>query len=167
VKRVVVIGGGVSGLVVFRHYWWEELKLEKDFGFIHSFAEPIPTWWSDPRAPTLVGWAAGPKADRILNLPVAQLKQTGLEVLSRIVSHPIANIEKHLLAFDFHDWRTDPDIGGAYSYIPVNGLDLPKTLAAPVENMLFFAGEATAMDAQMGTVTGAIESGFRVVEELV
>jgi monoamine oxidase len=169
-KREAIDGlkfGNVAKLVfIFRESWWEELNLEKDFGFIHSFAEPIPTWWSDPRGPTLVGWAAGPKGERMLDLPPAQLKQTALDVMARIFSRPIASIEKELLAFEFHDWRSDPDIGGAYSYIPVNGLDLPKDLAASIENTLFFAGEATAMDAQMGTVSGAIESAFRVVEEM-
>jgi monoamine oxidase len=160
--------GNVAKLIfIFRQRWWEELKLEKDFGFIHSFAEPIPTWWSDPRAPTLVGWAAGPKGERMLDLSAAQFKQTGLQVLARILSRDPNKIESDLAGFEFHDWRSDPDIGGAYSYIPVNGLDLPKLLASPIENTLFFAGEATAMDAQMGTVSGALESAFRVVEELV
>jgi monoamine oxidase len=158
--------GNVAKLVfVFQTRWWEEAKLEKDFGFIHSFAEPIPTWWSDPRRTVLVGWAAGPKGERMLDQSAVSLKQTGLEVMARIFSREPRSLESELIAFEFHDWRSDPDIGGAYSYIPVNGLDLPKALAAPVEDTLFFAGEATAMDAQMGTVSGAVESGFRVVEE--
>jgi hypothetical protein len=169
-KREAIDGlqfGNVAKLVLlFRRRWWEEIKLEADFGFVHSFAEPIPTWWSDSRSPTLVGWAAGPKGDQMLDLAPGDLLRTGLEVLSRIFSRDPRQIEAELAAFEFYDWRADADIGGAYSYIPVNGLDLPKALAAPVENTLFFVGEATAMDAQMGTVSGAIESGFRVVKEM-
>jgi monoamine oxidase len=170
-KRDAIEGlqfGNVAKLVLlFRRHWWEDLKLKADFGFIHSFAEPIPTWWSDSRAPVLIGWAAGPKGDRMLDHAPGELLRAGFEVLSRIFSRDPHEIEADLAAFEFHDWRADPDIGGAYSYIPVNGLDLPKALAAPVENTLFFAGEATAMDAQMGTVSGAIESGFRVVKEML
>jgi monoamine oxidase len=159
--------GNVAKLTfIFRRAWWEELKLERDFGFVHSFAEAIPTWWSDPRGPVLVGWAAGPKGERMLDLSEAELKQKALETMARVFARERQKIESDLLGVHFNNWRGDADIGGAYSYIPVNGLDLPKALAAPVEGTLFFAGEATASDAQMGTVSGAIESGFRVVEEI-
>jgi monoamine oxidase len=70
-----------------------------------------------------------------------------------------------LLEFHWHDWRRDKFIGGAYSYIPVNGLEFVKQLAAAVENTLFFAGEATAGDAQPGTVHGALSSGLRAARE--
>jgi monoamine oxidase len=49
----------------------------------------------------------------------------------------------------------------------VNGLDLPKTLGQPVKDTLFFAGEATARDGQMGTVFGALESGLRAAKEIL
>jgi monoamine oxidase len=65
------------------------------------------------------------------------------------------------------NWSKDPDIRGAYSYIPVNGLDLPGTLAAPVGDTLFFAGEALVADAQTGTVFGALESGLRAAREVL
>jgi monoamine oxidase len=140
--------------------------LETDFGFVHAFEEAIPTWWSDSRGPVLVGWAAGPKGEAMLDLSARELRAKGIETMAQIFSRRVEEIEKELAGFEFYDWRADVDIGGAYSYLPVNGLDLPKELAAPVEGTLFFAGEATAMDAQMGTVSGAIESGFRVVKEI-
>ncbi len=65
-----------------------------------------------------------------------------------------------------HNWARDPLFRGAYSYIAVNGLDLPMTLAAPIADTLFFAGEATTRDAQMGTVFGAYESGLRAAREI-
>jgi monoamine oxidase len=153
--------GNVAKLVfVFRESWWGD-----DFGFVHGLEEAIPTWWSDPRGPVLVGWAAGPKAETILARTSEELKQIGIKTIAKLFSRDEQKVAGALAGFGFHDWRGDADIGGAYSYIPVNGLDLPKILAAPVDDILFFAGEATAMDAQMGTVSGAIESGLRVVKE--
>jgi monoamine oxidase len=156
---------------IFRRAWWSEAgesgrRVEKDFGFVQALDEAIPTWWSDSRSPTLVGWAAGPKGEAMLEKPPSDLKRDGLRILEKIFSRSVAMIERELAGFEFYDWRADSDFGGAYSYLPVNGLDLPKELAAPIEDTLFFAGEATAMDAQMGTVSGAIESGFRVVDEI-
>jgi monoamine oxidase len=36
----------------------------------------------------------------------------------------------------------------------------------PIEDTLFFAGEATSTDGQGGTVNGALESGERVAAEV-
>jgi monoamine oxidase len=71
-----------------------------------------------------------------------------------------------LIEFHHHNWKSDPFANGAYSYLPVNGLDLPKALGTPIADILFFAGEATALDYQLGTVHGALESGLRAAHEI-
>ncbi|HEY4575903.1 MAG TPA: FAD-dependent oxidoreductase [Thermoanaerobaculia bacterium] len=48
--------------------------------------------------------------------------------------------------------------------MPVGAIDAPGALAAPVEDTLYFAGEATNL-ADMGTVHGALESGARAARE--
>ena len=149
--------------LVFREMWWPK----HDFGFIHSFADVLPTWWSDPRGPILTGWAGGPKADALVERSADELKKLSLEILSKVFGEKRAALNDRLLSVHTHDWAGDPHIRGAYSYIPVRGLDLPKVLAEPVENTLFFAGEATATDAQMGTVFGAVESSRRVVSQMI
>ncbi|MGA2759731.1 MAG: FAD-dependent oxidoreductase, partial [Candidatus Cybelea sp.] len=60
-----------------------------------------------------------------------------------------------------HDWSGDPFARGAYSYVAVGGGNARAVLAAPVDDVLFFAGEATSSDGQGGTVNGAIETGER------
>jgi monoamine oxidase len=58
-------------------------------------------------------------------------------------------------------WGTDPFTLGAYSAVAVGGS--PKdfdTLAEPVGDRLFFAGEATSRN-YAGTVHGAYLSGLR------
>ena len=140
-----------------------------DFGFIHVPDARIPTWWSDPRGPILTGWTGGRHADALLGLSTYKLCQTGLEILSKILFNgvPASDLRRRLLAVHYHNWAADPDTRGAYSYIPVNGLDLPKLLAAPVARTLFFAGEATVKDAQTGTVFGALETGLRAAREIL
>jgi monoamine oxidase len=138
-----------------------------NFGLIHAFAEPIPTWWSDARGPILTGWAGGPKADALLKLSRKKLETMGLEILGKIIfdGATVASLRKRLAAIHYFNWADDPEIHGAYSYIPVNGLDMPKALAAPVAETLFFAGEATVADAQTGTVFGALETGLCAAKE--
>ena len=156
--RDLRFGNVIKMVFVFERVWWPEAN----FGFIHDFNAAIPTWWSDARGPVIVGWVAGPKAEAIRDSSRKELRETGLGILKRIFGKVEEPVD-----FQFHDWSHDENIRGAYSYIPVNGLDLPKLLAAPIEDTLFFAGEATAMDAQMGTVSGALETGLRAAREVL
>lgn len=139
--------------LVFREAWWPE----KNFGFIHAPAEAIPTWWSDSRGPILTGWAGGPRADALAGHSPAQLEALALKTLEKIFG--ATSLRAQLAASHTYDWAHDPHILGAYSYIPVNGLDLPIVLGAPVEGTLFFAGEATITDGQMGRFLGRWRAG--------
>jgi len=65
------------------------------------------------------------------------------------------------------NWRRDPFSLGAYSYIPVNGLSAPQELAEPIDNTLFFAGEATNTEGHHGTVHGALATGSRAAKEML
>ena len=70
--------GNVLRIVLrFRERFWEGLKFWDEDGnplkfadaaFIHYPDAPIPTWWTQLplRAPVLVGWAGGPRADSLL-----------------------------------------------------------------------------------------------------
>lgn len=147
--------------LVFREQWWPG----NNFGFIHAPDELLPTWWSDSRGPVLTGWAGGPKAETLATRSPAQLEALALKILEKILG--AGSLRKQLVAAHSYDWASDPQIRGAYSYIPVNGLDLPKVLGASVEGTLFFAGEATVTDAQTGTVFGALETGLRAAQEIL
>lgn len=42
-----------------------------------------------------------------------------------------------------------------------------KNLSLPLADKLYFAGEATDIEGESGTVSGALNSAVRVVEEIV
>jgi monoamine oxidase len=127
----------------------------------------FPTWWTDSRAATLTAWAGGPKADILRKYSAAEMEQLGLKTLALIFPKHGGKIRDQYVSAHTFNWANDPCTLGAYSYLPVNGLDLPKLLGAPVADTLFFAGEATVTDAQTGTVFGAFESGLRAGRELL
>jgi monoamine oxidase len=60
-----------------------------------------------------------------------------------------------------------PTAGGAYSYPLVDSKEAARSLAAPVQDTLFFAGEATDFNGHHGTVHGAIASGQRAAADLL
>jgi monoamine oxidase len=70
--------------------------------------------------------------------------------------------------FAVHRWTHDPWTRGAYSFLPPGArLAERRALAAPVGHRLFFAGEATDVEGQSGTVAGAIDTGTRAAEEFL
>ena len=75
------------------------------------------------------------------------------------------NVERGLEAAYYHDWQQDTFARGAYSYVIVGGDNARRELAAPIDNTLFFAGEATDTQGETATVTGALQSGTRAARE--
>jgi len=66
------------------------------------------------------------------------------------------------------DWSEDPFSRGAYAYELAGApSDLLERLAAPEEETLFFAGEATSLTGRGGTVDGALETGLRAAKQLL
>ena len=64
-------------------------------------------------------------------------------------------------------WSTDPWARGSYSFLPVGATPaLRAALAQPINDQLFFAGEATSSDAP-ATVHGALASGQRAAQEVL
>jgi len=157
--------GQVAKVVMrFRDPFWEE-----DLTFIHSPVESLPTWWTQfpVRAPLLVGWAGGTRAERLSLDSDDALLDHAFESLSHIFRTSKAFLEQSLVEFYTHNWHRDPFSAGAYSYIPVGGLDAQAQLARPLDDTLFFAGEATNTEGHHGTVHGAIATGLRAAREVM
>lgn len=70
--------------------------------------------------------------------------------------------------FVIKDWTRDTYIQGGMSYnLPGGSNDDRATLAEPIDNLLFFAGEATDTEGEFGTVSGALQSAKRAAEEVI
>ena len=61
------------------------------------------------------------------------------------------------------NWTTHPFIQGAYSYSTVDMGDARKVAAQPIDQKVYFAGEAMNVNGHHQTVHGAIETGYREV----
>src|SRR5207302_4605635 len=86
--------------------------------------------------------------------------------LALIFNISLETIRDQLEASYLHDWCHDPFSRGAYSYVPVNGLAAQPILSQPIDNRLFFAGEATSIG-HIGPVHGAIQSGQRAAQAIL
>lgn len=155
-------------LLRFAAPFWEDLHggRYRDAAFFHAPHAPVPTFWTaaPARAPLLVAWAGGPRAQRLSAAAShADLVRTAIASLRTLFGTRV-DVAGQLEGYYYHDWQHDPFARGAYSYALVGADEAREVLARPIEATVFFAGEATDSD-EAGTVTGALQSGLRAARE--
>lgn len=182
--RRLVMGPVVRATLVFDTPFWRDLdwpparRAERDdlqqLSFLFSRDEVPSTWWTpmpDP-APTITGWAGGPKAALIDGRTRGAgggdaLQRLHLDALARMFGVAEVHLRSLLRSFHSHDWQADVCARGAYSYAPAGAIDASENMTMPVEATLFFAGEHTDVSGHWGTVHGALRSGIRAARQLL
>jgi monoamine oxidase len=140
-----------------------------NLSFLFSRDPAFPTWWTQmpEHLPIITGWAPAHSAEPLAGLSGARIVDKALDSLGSLLGSKKSLLRSRLNTAYFHDWDSDPFSGGAYSYVKVGGEGCQKTLSAPIDNTLFFAGEATDTTGHNGTVHGAIASGLRAAKEIL
>jgi monoamine oxidase len=163
-------GPALKAILRFRRAFWEEVDggRYRQAGFFQVPEAAFPTFWTalPLRAPVLVAWAGGPRARRLSGAPPTQMVRHSLASLQSLLGAGF-DVAGELEAAYVHDWQSDPYAAGAYSYVRVGGAGARKSLAAPLADTLFFAGEATDYEGESGTVAGALQSGLRAAREVL
>ena len=146
----------------FDEAFWE--KRCPGVAFFHAPHAPFPTVWAPlpMRAPLLTAWAGGPKAARVTGSTTRTLIEGALVSIRTMFGKTRWKLSQAYV----HDWAMDPHSLGAYSYLRVGGEAAREALATPLDQTIFFAGEATDED-EAGTVAGALRSGRRAAREVL
>jgi monoamine oxidase len=77
-----------------------------------------------------------------------------------------SDFRKRLSLLDMHLWRADPFARGSYSFARPGKVECRGTLAAPVDDRLFFAGEACSQ-LDFSTAHGAYLTGFTAADQVL
>lgn len=166
--EAVEMGEAVRVNLRFRERFWERDGRE-NLSFLFSQDEVMPTWWTSMpvRNPVITGWSAGPKSAQLFGKTENEIGAEAVRALARVlgVEHNFAL--DRLEAIHYHDWHLDPWSRGAYSFVCAGGMDVQRWFAQPVDETLYFAGEATEWTGHAGTIHGAIASGLRVGRAIV
>jgi monoamine oxidase len=174
--RDIAMGKVIRVTLRFRERFWDELPKDRKKGsksmaglsFLLSHDEWFPTWWTVSRdLPFLIGWAPFRCAERLSSQSESFVTDHAIQALHRLTGMPAQELEALLEQVYCHDWQADPFSRGAYSYGIVGGDGAELALARPVENTLFFAGEATDTTGNTGTVHAAVASGNRAAREIM
>lgn len=159
------LGAGHVDKLIFKFdmaFWDEEME---------SLDTTLDTqiWWRpgvgrDGELPILTALIGGKHAVRFEGMTDEQVIAAGLRDLEEMFG--VDNLAEHLVEGKFVAWGRNPYSQMGYSYIPVDGEGLNQVLGASVDDVLFFAGEATHPQ-KFATVHGAIESGLRAAEDVI
>ncbi|HUO15317.1 MAG TPA: NAD(P)/FAD-dependent oxidoreductase [Verrucomicrobiae bacterium] len=171
----LAMGKVIRVVLRFRRRFWETIvgssksgKTLEDMSFLFSDDELFPTWWTrmPDKSPVMTGWAPFRSAERLSGQSRDFVIEQSLRSLGSVLHVNPEQLRGELESAQFHDWQCDPFSRGAYSYGKVGCDGAQEALGAPVEDTLFFAGEATA-SANNGTVHGAMASGYRAANEIL
>jgi monoamine oxidase len=159
----------------FHSRFWTDLPSAKDnknlgkLSFLLSQDDWVPTWWTNaPNSlPIITGWAPFRSAEKLSVKDESFVVDRCLVSLAKVLGVSEKQVRAEFEAAYFHDWQSDPFSRGAYSYGKVGSDGAQQALANPIENTLFFAGEATDVSGNNGTVHAAIASGERAASEIL
>lgn len=168
--RMLGVGHVVKLGLHFRPGFWETLTEHfEQLSFVHAGDAPFPTFWSTHpiEAPFLTAWAGGPKAELLQGKSTETLVTAAAHSLASALAIDKRTVEGAVEGWFHHDWMHDSWSRGAYSYVTAGGEAAQQALAAPVDDTLFFAGEALNAEGAIGTVHGAMQTGRRAADEVL
>ena len=168
-------GAVIKILIGFENIFWEEedirQRIKKDTANLHMALSDslIPTWWtqSPVHVPVLTGWLSGPAAEKMKYDKDEEIVGQSLQSLSNIFKIQPNDLRKKMRWSKVFNWSNDPFTLGSYSYSTLDTYSARKVLLEPVENTLFFSGEALYEGTEMGTVEAALTSGVKVSKQIL
>jgi monoamine oxidase len=93
-------------------------------------------------------------------------KQAIQNYISELDSLFNGQASKYFIDSSAQDWGNEEYINGVYSYTLPGGQSARAIAKKPIDNKLFFAGEAMNTKGNYGNVHGAIESAIDVMSQL-
>lgn len=167
---LLAAGAALKVVLRFRRAFWTTIAHGRfrNAGFFQVPHAPFPTFWSSYPAgsPVLVAWCGGPRARALSEFGAAKIIGIARASLRTLFGNA-PEVDAEFTAGYVHDWQRDPLACGAYSYVRVGGARARAALAAPIDDTLYFAGEATDDSGEAATVAGALASGRRAAQEVL
>lgn len=158
--QTIGIDTGMKILLKFQNRFWAEYA-----GAIYGQGY-IPEFYSSAKddEPILTAYVMGDKAKYLSDLGEDAI-YVALHELDILFGERMAS--KLFVEARIIDWGKEPFIEGCYSYASKGSDKARKILAEPIENKLYFAGEACNINGHHATVQGAIESAYKATLSLL
>ncbi|MCF6219139.1 MAG: FAD-dependent oxidoreductase [Gammaproteobacteria bacterium] len=155
-QAIECLGMGQGGVLFLRfkqRFWKSGLSQ------LINVDSPCHFWMPDKKSPVIMAFYVADESD---------LRESAhyLSLILQTLGDAFQCDAAALLDEHYHEnWSDNPAIGGLYSYDRIGSEGARSALQQPVDERLFFAGEAT-VEGHFATVEGAIASAERVVAQL-
>ncbi len=165
-NRIGMAGGIKVTLSFFSNFWNKEVTSIYTQGYAREYYAPGVGRSNSNRV--LTATIMGDQAEALVGKSDEEITALLLADLDAIYPAQGGQASHNFDAPNSYvfDWSKQEYIKGATSYPLVSGDDAAISMATPVQNRIFWAGEATAHNGNSATVQGAIESSNRAAFEL-
>lgn len=157
-------GAIIKAVFRFSDAFWNRFGFQKNnIGFIFS-GTPVPTFWTqmpDPK-PYLTAWLGGPMAREWQFMDDEKLLNIMLSSLAITFGIGENELKGEISAWHISNWSAEPYTLGAYCFATVGDNETIKILREPVQDTIFFAGEALYEGDATGTVEAALSNGLEM-----
>ena len=160
----IKMSGCTKIFVRFREKFWDE-----SFGTLYlSRLSPFRLLVPHPTESILIFYAYG-DSDESLKVSTNDTGKIIDRQVNSIFGDSVAarRLEMRIFSWTPGAGGEEEFIPGAYSYTLPGASGARSVLAAPLQNKLYFAGEATHTKGHAATVHGAMETGYKVASEIL
>lgn len=166
-EKQIAIDALMMGPALKLIYRFGEPVLPPGFMALYSAANP-PMWWSptfghDTDVTVMTAFITGDWARELHAEGEAGALEHGFRTLQDQLGRRLAPPQATMMV----NWIDDPFAFGGYSIAPPGAARAHDALAQPIDERLYWAGEATATAAWSATVHGAYASGRRAAAEIL
>ena len=167
IKAANDIGWGtvIKVILHFKTPFWE--KHTKQMAFLLG-KTPIPTWWTQypDKTNVLTGWLGGPPSAAYITQTDKELLALAFDSLATLCNETVETMREQFSNGHIFNWHTIPHVGGGYSYGTPASAAAQVLLNTPIENTIYFAGEALYNGTSPGTVEAALVTGKAAAEKI-
>jgi monoamine oxidase len=159
-KAIDAIGMGPSIKLIlrFKRVCWPR------FSFMTGPDARLVFWPAVNDTAALIGFGGGRTAPEIVAMGEAGATEYWLGQLAAMLG---PQVYSEFADSQLVDWSAERYIEMGYTWPAIGSAGAREVLAEPVDNRLFFAGEASALDHDYATVHGAIGSGWRAADQIL
>ncbi len=165
----------IKVILDFRRNFWQDDETDPELRFIYGGTKATQYFNAGvgrgESRKILSATIIGSKAEEMSALGIGVVDELLAELDGMFIDAASAEIrtdEADNKVVAVQDWLKEPYIKGGLSYLKPGGTNADREiLGAPVNDRLFFAGEATDSIGEFGNINGALQSAERVVQELV
>jgi monoamine oxidase len=165
-NAIAKLGMGVLNKCYLR---FEEPFWPKDADWLEYVSDTPGAWtewvsfWSAAKQPVLLGFNTADRGREIEDLSDEKIVASAMRTLRTIYGERIPEPS----GIQVTRWAKDPFAMGSYSFNAIGSTpNMRKVLAAPMENTVYFAGEAVH-STYFGTAHGAYLSGLKAAKEIL